>query len=106
MTDDQLTIFLAPFGRSANRGRRDYAMALAMTDLGLRAAEVAGLMLDDMDAAEGTLRLSAGKSRRERVLPMSRRLQRAIISAYVRQHRPKTDNGHLFVRDRVPVGRR
>jgi site-specific recombinase XerD len=102
MTDDQLKIFLASFAGSRT-GRRDYAMAFCMTDLGLRAAEVAGLKLDDMDAAAGTLRLSGSKSRRERVLPMTRRLRQAVI-AYVRQHRPETDDGHLFVRHRVPVG--
>jgi integrase/recombinase XerD len=102
MTDEQLTIFLSSFD-GAPTGRRDYAMALAMTDLGLRTTEVAGLMLSDMDAANGTLRLSAGKSRRDRILPMSKRLRRAIV-AYLRRHRPQTDDGHLFVRHRVPVG--
>lgn len=102
MTDEQLTIFLSSFDGSPT-GCRDYAMALAMTDLGLRTTEVAGLMLSDMDAAIGTLRLSAGKSRRDRVLPMSKRLRRAIV-AYVRRHRPKTNDAHLFVRHRIPVG--
>jgi site-specific recombinase XerD len=102
MTDDQLNVFLASFDQSST-GRRDYAMALCMTDLGLRTAEVAGLMLDDMDATAGTLRLSATKSRLARVLPMTRRLRRAVI-AYVRRHRPETDNNHLFVRHRIPVG--
>ena len=101
MTDDQLRIFLASFDQSP-RGRQNYVMALCMTDLGLRAAEVADLLLDDMDEAAGTLRLSASKSRRERVLPMSHRLRLAVID-YVRRHRPKTDNRRLFVRHRVPV---
>jgi integrase/recombinase XerD len=102
MTDEQLTTFLACFDDSPT-GRRDYAMALAMVDLGLRAAEVAELMLGDLDAAHGTLRLWAGKSRRERLLPMSRRLWCAIVT-YVRRHRPGTDSGYLFVRHRVPTG--
>jgi site-specific recombinase XerD len=74
-----------------------------MADLGLRAAEVADLMLDGVDQTAGTLRLSANKSRRERVLPMSHRLRLAVAS-YVRRYRPKTDNRRLFVRHRVPVG--
>ena len=102
MTDNQLRIFLASFDPSPS-GRRDFPMALCMTDLGLRAAEVADLLLDDMDEAAGTLRLSASKSRRERVLPMSHRLRLAVID-YVRWHRPETDNRPLFVRHRVPVG--
>ena len=60
-------------------------------------------MLDGVDEAGGTLRLSAGKSRRVRVLPMSPRLRREVVH-YVRRDRPKTDDRHLFVRHRVPVG--
>ena len=102
MTDEQLGVFLASFDQSPS-GRRNYAMALCMADLGLRASEVAELMLDDVDEAAGTLRLSAGKSRRERVLPMSHRLRLAVID-YVRRHRLETDNLQLFLRHRVPVG--
>jgi len=46
-------------------------MALCMVVLGLRVAEVAGLTLADLDTTAGTLRLSAGKPRRDRVLSMS-----------------------------------
>jgi site-specific recombinase XerD len=78
-------------------------MALCMVDLGLRATEVAGLTLDDLDEATGTLRLTAGKSRRDRVLPMSHRVRRAVVD-YYRRHRPKTDDCHVFLRHRVPIG--
>lgn len=103
MSDGQLQKFLASFDRSQASGRRDYAMALCMVDLGLRAAEVADLTLDDVDEAAGTLRLTAGKSRRDRVLPMSDGVRRAIID-YLRRHRPETDERHLFLRHRTPVG--
>jgi site-specific recombinase XerD len=102
MTDEQLTTFLASFSESPT-GRRDYAMALCMVDLGLRTAEIAGLMLDDADETAGTLRLSSGKSRRERILPMSRRLRLAVVE-YVRRYRPETTAPQLFVRHRVPFG--
>lgn len=102
MTDEQLTTFLASFSESPT-GRRDYAMALCMVDLGLRTAEIADLMLDDADETAGTLRLSSGKSRRERILPMSRRLRLAVVE-YVRRYRPETTAPQLFVRHRVPLG--
>lgn len=78
-------------------------MALCMVDLGLRVAEVADLRTDDVDAVAGTLRLAPGKSRRVRVLPMPRRVWRAV-AAYVRRDRPRTDNPGLFVRHRAPIG--
>ena len=103
MSQVQLRSFLASFNSSRPSGRRDYAMALCMVDLGLRVAEVAGLQIDDLDISAGTLRLSPGKSRRIRVLPMPRRVWRAVVD-YVRRDRPKTDDRGLFLRHRVPIG--
>lgn len=103
MSDRQLQAFLACFDRSRSSGCRDYAMALCMTTLGLRVAEVAALRVDDVDTAAGTLRLSAGKVRRDRLLPMPPRLRRAVV-AYIRRGRPRTDDPCLFVRHRIPVG--
>lgn len=103
MSDEQLRLFLASFDRSRSSGRRDYAMALCMADLGLRVAEVAELRINDVDVAAGTLRLSPGKARRDRQLPMTRRIRRAVI-AYLRRGRPQTDVPALFVRHRVPIG--
>jgi site-specific recombinase XerD len=104
MTDDQLRAFLAAFDQDRASGRRDYALALCMVDLGLRVSEVADLTLDDLDEVAGTLRLTAGKGRRDRVLPMPRRVREAIVN-YVHRDRPATDDRHLFVRHRVPLGR-
>lgn len=104
MTDEQLRSFLASFDQTRPSGRRDYALALCMVDLGLRVSELAAFTLDDLDEAAGTLRLTAGKGRRDRVLPMPRRVREAV-SNYVHRDRPATDDRHLFVRHRVPVGR-
>jgi site-specific recombinase XerD len=104
MTDEQLQAFLATFDTTRPGGRRDYALALCLVDLGLRVSEVADLTLDDWDEAAGTLRLMAGKGRRNRVLPMPRRVREAV-GKYVHQDRPTTDDRHLFVRHRVPVGK-
>jgi integrase/recombinase XerD len=103
LTDDQLTGLLARFDRSTPVGRRDHAIAVCLIDLGLRVGEVADLTLDDVDAAAGTLRLVAGKPRRDRVLPMPERVRRAVLD-YVRRDRPGTTARHLFVRHRLPLG--
>jgi site-specific recombinase XerD len=102
MTDKQLRTFLKTFPRSTPSGRRNYAMAVCMTDLGLRVGEIAALTLADLDESAGTLRLTAGKSRRDRVLPMPRKVRQAIIR--YRRDRPRTSDPHLFVRYRVPIG--
>jgi site-specific recombinase XerD len=101
MTDSQLQAFLKTFDRSTPTGRRDYAMALCMADLGLRVGEVAALTLGDLDEAAGVLHLKGGKSRRDRALPMPQRLRRAV--ARYRDDRPATSDPHLFVRHRAPL---
>lgn len=99
----KLTRFLSSFDRSSAMGRRDYAMALSMCDLGLRVSEVAQLMLEDLDWHEGTLTLRLNKQRRERKLPLPPRLARAI-AAYLRNGRPTSTQREVFLRHRTPVG--
>lgn len=103
MTDRQIRAFLATFDRSSPVGRRDYAMALCQLDLGLRAAEVIALALDDVDWHNGTIRIRADKSRRDRLLPLSKRVGRAMVE-FLRRGRPKTTCRSLFVRFTRPFG--
>jgi len=94
--------FLHSFDRQTVRGRRDYAMALCLTVLGLRASEVADVRLADVDWRAGTLTVRAGKTHRARVLPVTVQVGRALVS-YVRV-RPRTPHNHLFVRIGVLEG--
>jgi site-specific recombinase XerD len=103
LTDGQYRGLLASFDRTTPVGRRDYAIAACMGDLGLRCGEVADLTLDDLDASAGTLRVVAGKSRRGRVLPMPARVRQAV-AAYVGRGRPASADRHLFLRHRTPAG--
>jgi integrase/recombinase XerD len=60
---------LASCDRRRLVGRRDHAILLLLARLGLRAGEVAGLQLDDVDWRAGLL-LVRGKGSREDVLPL------------------------------------
>lgn len=100
----QVRALLHSFERTTATGRRDYAMALCLTQLGLRLSEVAGLSLEDLDWRRGTLRLRRTKQCRERLLPLPPLVARAIAS-YLRSGRPSTHARALFVRHRAPLGR-
>jgi len=100
----QLRRFLGSFDRSTAMGRRDYAMALGMCELGLRVNEVTQLCLNDLDWRQGTLKLPQNKQRRELKLPLPSRLARAIAS-YLRHGRPTSDHREVFLRHRTPLGR-
>jgi site-specific recombinase XerD len=76
-----------------------------MTELGLRAAEVAALDRDGIDLAAGVLRLRRPKERATAELPMTGRLAGAI-RLYLRRGRPPCSTPSLFVVHRAPLGGR
>lgn len=81
-------------------GRRDYAVIITLLRLGLRAREVAGLTLDDIDWRAGEL-LVRGKGSREDRLPLPADVGEAIAS-YLRRGRPTSDRREVFLRARAP----
>jgi site-specific recombinase XerD len=82
-------------------GLRQRAVVLLLAELGLRAGEVIRLKLDDIDWSEGRLIIRAGKTHRERSLPLSHVLGEAL-AAYLRQARPASPHRELFLRWNPP----
>jgi site-specific recombinase XerD len=62
-----VTALLQTCDRDTERGRRDYAILLLLARLGLRAAEVTGLVLEDIDWRNGTLLVRGKGGRRDRL---------------------------------------
>lgn len=102
LDDAQLTRLHAALDPSTRQGRRDRAIVLCLSHLGLRAAEVAGLHIEDIDWRSSTLRVQTRKTRRGDVLPIPRDVGRAIV-AYLRDGRPAIQDRHVFVVERSGV---
>jgi integrase/recombinase XerD len=97
----ELRGLLASCDRRTRTGRRDYAVMLLLSRLGLRAGEVAGLGLDDIDWRRGELTIR-GKGNRAERLPLPADVG-AAIAAYLRRGRPATADGRsVFVRVHAP----
>jgi site-specific recombinase XerD len=75
---------------------RDACIVLLMARLGLRAGEVRQLKLDDIDWREGVIHVRAGKSRRERTLPLGEEVGKAL-SGYLRDERPESVERSIFL---------
>jgi integrase/recombinase XerD len=103
LTPEQLDKFLRSFDRKTPSGRRDFAVAICLSQLGLRASEVAGLDIGDLDWRTMTMRLRRTKQQRERLLPMPSKVAQAI-AAYLKNGRPASNSRALFVRHRAPLG--
>lgn len=103
LPQQQIARLIGSCDRSTPLGRRDYAMILCMTELGLRLGEVVQLSLDDLDWRQGTLRLAKTKTGRERLLPLSSRLGKALVS-YLRRGRPAVAQRRIFLCHHFPYG--
>jgi len=103
LSERELEHFLSSFDRSNSTGCRDYAMALCMSELGLRTSEVAQLRLEDVNWREGIIQIFSGKDRRQRIMPLPSHVGEAM-AAYVKTYRPKSTERRLFLRHRAPVG--
>jgi integrase/recombinase XerD len=80
--------------------RRDYAILVLLTDLGLRAGEVARLQLDDVDWRMGQVHVR-GKGGHVSALPLPVRVGKALV-AYLRHGRPRSPSRCVFLRARPP----
>ena len=79
-------------------------MVLCMSELGLRASDVAKLEIGGIDFAAGVLRLQQRKEREAAVLPMTRRLCSAL-KTYLRRGRPSCASPAVFIRHYAPLGK-
>jgi len=91
---------LASCDRRRTIGRRDYAIVLLLSRLGLRRGEVAAIQLEDIDWRAGLL-LVRGKGSRQDVLPLPVDVGEALVS-YLRR-RPRCESRALFVRITAPL---
>ena len=79
--------------------RRGYAIVRCALDMGLRAGEIANLLIGDIDWREGTVTLKGTKSRRQDILPLPMATGQALAD-YLQYERPVTANPAIFVRRR------
>jgi integrase/recombinase XerD len=100
-TTDQMKAVLSCCQDGTSVGLRDYAVLLLLAQLGLRAHEVVRLTLDDIDWRSGLVLVRAGKTRRERVLPLPSEVGDAL-AAYLRQGRPQTASRSIFLDAQPP----
>ena len=103
LNDHQRRKLLATFNRKSDQGLRDYAIAVCLVDLGLRAVEVSKLRVDDINWRLKSLKVPAAKASSGRLLPLPGHVASALRS-YLR-HRPPTDAMQMFVGQTLLRGR-
>ena len=82
--------------RSCPVGKRDYAMLLLSTRLGLRSSDIAGLQFTHLDWDVNVIRLTQYKTKREIELPLLTEVGDAIIT-YLKYGRPVSHTPNIFL---------
>jgi len=91
---------IASCDTSPRSSLRDRAILLLLARLGLRAGDVAGLRLSDIDWADASIRV-CGKGRREARLPLPQDVGDAML-AYIERGRPPVRGDQVFLTARAP----
>jgi len=89
LSETQLATLLKSLDAQTSCGARDQALVLCLVQLGLRAGEAAGLVLEDLNWRQATLRLIQTKGQRERLLPLTPEVGKALAH-YLKCVRPTT----------------
>ena len=87
--------------RSTVKGKRDYAIMMLGTVLGLRACDVVALKLADIDWLRGEIRVVQSKTSNPVILPLTQDVGEALKD-YILNARPSTADNEIFLRINAP----
>jgi len=99
---DDVMKLLASIDRANPVGKRDYAILLLITRLGLRSGDVVNLKFENLSWEENRISLTQHKTGRPLTLPLLEDVGLAIIN-YLKFGRPPCDCHNVFVKHRPPI---
>lgn len=95
---------LSSIDRANTMGKRDYAILLMITRLGIRAIDIANLQLTDLNWSTNEIILWQEKTYQTIHLPLLNDVGWALID-YIQHGRPQTEDKYIFRTMNAPYGR-
>ena len=95
-TADEIAKLIDSIDRACDTGKRNYAIILLASKLGLRASDIANLKFINIDWTQSTIKLSQNKTGRPLELPLFPEIGNAIID-YLKYGRPKSNSPYVFL---------
>jgi site-specific recombinase XerD len=99
--EDLKKVLTAAEGDRTARGLRDFAILTLLSTYGMRASEIVGLHLDDVDWRKEIVRIRHSKTGATSYLPLLPDVGEAILQ-YLEKSRPKTHFREMFLRSKAP----
>jgi integrase len=100
-SEDEISRIEKAIDRSSNIGKRDYAMLLLASRLGMRSGDIVGLALDHLDFENSGLCFAQQKTGQILQLPMLPEIKEALED-YLCNARPETSERMVFIRKFAP----
>ena len=98
---DHIVRLLEAVDRSSPKGKRDYAILMLASRLGLRLSDIRTLTLDSLNWDSASIEIAQSKTRAPLTLPLMEDVGAALID-YLRSGRPQTSRREVFLRLRPP----
>lgn len=98
---EKLSELLNNFPKTRKIDKRNYAIILIASELGMRVGDILNLKLDDIDWKEKKITFIQQKTTQKNILPLSNEVGWAIID-YINNGRPITKCRNIFVKHSIP----
>lgn len=89
--------------RGNPKGKRDYAILLIASRLGIRASDICRLIFNNFKWESNTIEFEQNKTRNSMVLPLLNDVGDAVID-YIKHGRPSAETDKIFLRLVAPIG--
>lgn len=103
-TDEEIDTLLKAIDRGNPKGKRDYAILLLATKLGLRASDICELRFENIIWEHNIIRFNQNKTGKILELPLLPEIGNAIID-YLKHGRPVSQANNCFLQLRSPYNR-
>ncbi|MGV8120681.1 MAG: tyrosine-type recombinase/integrase [Candidatus Xenobiia bacterium LiM19] len=100
-TEDEINRFEEMIDTNTKIGKRDYAMLLLATRLGMRSGDIANLTFSALDFGKDTIRIIQEKTGEPLVLPLIPAAKTALAD-YLKNGRPESVQPYVFLRANAP----
>jgi integrase len=100
-TQDEIRRLENSIDRATRTGKRDYAVILLASRLGIRAGDIAEMTLNTIDFNRNSINFIQNKTGRPLSLPLLPEIHEAVQD-YVKHARPNVQNNYLFIRALAP----
>lgn len=102
-TTDELKKMIAAIDQGSPKGKRDYAIILLASCLGMRCTDIKNLKTEHFHWEEKKLLFVQSKTKEPLSLPLTPQVGWAVIN-YLKYGRPKIDSPYIFVKHVAPFG--